>query len=90
MITYILIAILKVSSTEEKNDPSMEDCYITTAMVLSNVSDKSEKVPPKNSDDQKVRARQKENKEFGTVEVYNKIEDSEKVINKSFKDENTV
>ena len=90
MITYILIAILKVSSTEEKSDPSMEDCHITTAMVLSSVSDKSEKVPPKNNNDQEMRTRQKENKGFGTVEVDNKIEDSEKIINKSFKDENTV
>ena len=47
MITYILIAILKVSFTEEKSHPSMEDCYITTAIVLSSVSDKSEKVPQK-------------------------------------------
>ena len=90
MITYILIAILKVSSTEEKSDPSMEDCHITTAMVLSSVSDKSEKVPPNNSDDQEMRGRQKENKGFGTVEVDNKIEDSAKIINKSFKDENTL
>ena len=90
MITYILIAILKVSSTEEKSDPSKEDCYITTAMVLSSVSDKSEKVPPKNNNDQEMRARQKENKGFGTVEVDNKIEDSAKIINKSFKDENTL
>ena len=90
MITYILIAILKVSSTEEKSDPSIEDCHITTAMVLSSVSDKSEQVPPNNSDDQEMRGRQKENKGFGTVEVDNKIEDSAKIINKSFKDENTL
>ena len=87
---YIFIAILKVSSTDEKNDFSMEDCYITTAVVLSSVSDKSEKVPPKNSADQEVKARQKEKKGFGSVEVHNKIEDSEKIINKSFKDESTV
>ena len=86
----IYIAILKVSSTDEKNDSSMEDCYITTAVVLSSVSDKSEKVLPKNSADQEVKARQKEKKGFGSVEVHNKIEDSEKIINKSFKDESTV
>ena len=90
MITYILIAILKVSSTEEKSDPSMEDCHITTAMVLSSVSDKSEQVPPNNSDDQEMRGRQKENKGFETVEVDNKIEDSAKIISKSYKDENTL
>ena len=90
MITYIFIAILKVSSTDDKSDPSMEDCHITTSVVLSSVSDKPEKVPPKNSNDQEVRARQKENKGFGSVEVHNKIEDSEKIINKSFKDESTV
>ena len=60
--SYIFIAILKVSSTDEKNDSSMEDCYITTAVVLFSVSDKSEKVPPKNNADQEVKARQKEKK----------------------------
>ena len=68
----------------------MEDYYITTAVVLSSVSDKSEKDPQKNSADQEVRARKKENKGFGSVEVHNKSEDSEKIINKSFKDESTV
>ena len=68
-------------------DCSIEYCYIITAVVLSSVSDKSENFTPNNSDDQEERARQKENKQFGTMEVDN---DHEKIDNKFHNRNHTV
>lgn len=68
------MSIQKASFAEEKDDPSMEDRYITQSTALGSLS---EKIPLKESDDQEERARQKEREAFGTVDEDSKMVDDE-------------